>query len=56
MTTTTHVRNRLDSDLFSIAAIAFIGLGIVLLAGFSQFEAVHNVAHDTRHAFGFACH
>jgi cobalt transporter subunit CbtB len=33
-------------------------LGIVLLfgVGFSHVEAVHNAAHDTRHAAAFPCH
>lgn len=33
-------------------------LGVVLLwgVGFSHIEAVHNAAHDTRHANAFPCH
>jgi cobalt transporter subunit CbtB len=33
-------------------------LGVVLLTGvgFAHVEAVHNAAHDTRHANGFPCH
>lgn len=33
-------------------------LGLVLLygVGFAQTEAIHNGAHDARHAAGFACH
>lgn len=33
-------------------------LGVLLLtgAGFVQIEAVHNLAHDVRHANGFPCH
>ncbi|MSP02214.1 MAG: CbtB-domain containing protein [Acetobacteraceae bacterium] len=32
--------------------------GAVMLygVGFSTTEAVHNAAHDTRHATGFPCH
>lgn len=32
--------------------------GVLLLtgAGFVQIEAVHNAAHDARHANGFPCH
>ena len=33
-----------------------LGLGLVLLAGFSHVEALHNGAHDTRHSEGFPCH
>jgi cobalt transporter subunit CbtB len=33
-----------------------IGILVVGFVGFSQIEAVHNAAHDTRHANGFPCH
>ncbi|MEI6835075.1 MAG: CbtB domain-containing protein [bacterium] len=33
-----------------------IGIFIVGFVGFSQIGAVHNAAHDTRHANGFPCH
>jgi cobalt transporter subunit CbtB len=38
-------------------ACAFL-LGIVILygAGFVHTSAVHNAAHDARHALGFPCH
>lgn len=38
-------------------AAAFL-LGIVILygAGFASSPAVHNAAHDGRHAQGFPCH
>jgi cobalt transporter subunit CbtB len=38
-------------------ATAFL-LGVVMLygAGFVQTSAVHNAAHDMRHAQGFPCH
>ena len=35
---------------------ALLGLLLVYLAGFAQTEAIHNGAHDARHAAGFACH
>jgi cobalt transporter subunit CbtB len=39
-------------------ALVTLGLGLVLLfgVGFVQTPAVHNGAHDTRHANGFPCH
>jgi cobalt transporter subunit CbtB len=39
-------------------ALATMALGIVILfcVGFLQTPAVHNGAHDTRHANGFPCH
>jgi cobalt transporter subunit CbtB len=32
------------------------GLLILFCVGFMQIPAVHNGAHDTRHANGFPCH
>jgi cobalt transporter subunit CbtB len=47
----------LSATRVSACAFAFIlGLGIVLLTGFSHVDAVHNAAHDTRHALAFPCH
>ena len=34
----------------------FIGSSMVFTIGLSQVSAVHNAAHDTRHAIGFPCH
>ncbi|WPO39355.1 CbtB domain-containing protein [Tardiphaga sp. 42S5] len=33
-----------------------LGLFIVGVVGFSHISAVHNAAHDTRHANAFPCH
>jgi cobalt transporter subunit CbtB len=35
---------------------ALLGLVLLYAAGFAQTEAIHNGAHDARHASGFACH
>ncbi|WP_051692925.1 CbtB domain-containing protein [Marinobacterium lacunae] len=32
------------------------GILIIYAVGFLPLEAVHNAAHDTRHAFVFPCH
>jgi cobalt transporter subunit CbtB len=39
-------------------ALVTIAFGLVMLfcVGFLQVSAVHNGAHDTRHANGFPCH
>jgi cobalt transporter subunit CbtB len=41
-----------------LPAIFAAALGLLLLwgVGFSQLEAVHNAAHDTRHSNAFPCH
>jgi cobalt transporter subunit CbtB len=38
-----------------VVALVF-GLVLVGGVGFAQDMAVHNGAHDTRHALGFPCH
>jgi len=35
---------------------ALLGTFMMLGVGFAHVEAVHNSAHDTRHAFSFPCH
>ncbi|SFD64484.1 CbtB domain-containing protein [Roseivivax sediminis] len=35
---------------------ALIGVGIVTLTGHVQASALHDAAHDVRHATGFPCH
>ena len=41
-----------------LPALALLGFGIAMLygVGFATTDAVHNAAHDTRHATGFPCH
>jgi len=40
-----------------VAALAAVLLGVFLLGGvgFANSAAIHNAAHDTRHAFTFPC-
>ena len=33
-----------------------LGLGIIMIAGHVQASALHDAAHDVRHATGFPCH
>ncbi|MFC3119498.1 CbtB domain-containing protein [Jhaorihella thermophila] len=35
---------------------AVLGLGIITLTGHVQAQALHDAAHDVRHATGFPCH
>ncbi len=35
---------------------AVIGLGLIVLSGHVQADALHAAAHDVRHATGFPCH
>jgi cobalt transporter subunit CbtB len=46
-----------DSNLIAQAVLAMaLGLFIVGVVGFSHISAVHNAAHDVRHANAFPCH
>jgi cobalt transporter subunit CbtB len=42
--------------LIAGALTLFIGLTLIGGAGFAGNMAVHNGAHDMRHAIGFPCH
>lgn len=39
-----------------IGGALLLAILIVAGTGFSHIEAVHNAAHDTRHALAFPCH
>jgi cobalt transporter subunit CbtB len=39
-----------------LAAIFLLGAVMMFGVGFAQTSAVHNAAHDMRHAQGFPCH
>ena len=42
--------------LAAAALSAVLGVVLVWGVGFSQVEAFHNAAHDTRHSNAFPCH
>ena len=56
MTTKTIAASGSTTDIATIAFAAILGLGLSFAAGFSQAGAMHDVAHDSRHATGFPCH
>ncbi|MGI9352583.1 MAG: CbtB domain-containing protein [Rhizobiaceae bacterium] len=45
-----------QSRLLPIVFSAIIGLGIIFVVGHVQAGALHDAAHDVRHATGFPCH
>jgi cobalt transporter subunit CbtB len=49
---------RVERVAIMAPALATVALGLLVLfcVGFLQTPAVHNGAHDTRHADGFPCH
>ena len=40
----------------SALVATLLGAFLILGAGFAPISAVHNAAHDSRHAFAFPCH
>lgn len=56
-TKTTTVQTTITQSRRVIAmATLLFGFGLVFLTGFANSAAVHNAAHDTRHAMAFPCH
>ena len=47
---------RANTEILSIVAAAFLGLGLIFAAGMSHSAAAHDLTHDSRHAIGFPCH
>ncbi len=56
MTTQTLSTARSGSDLLALVFAAAVGLGLLFVAGFGHASALHDVAHDQRHAIAFPCH
>ena len=54
-TTQNFVATRTDTARAATFAIAF-GAFLVFLTGFAHTDALHNGAHNTRHALSFPCH
>ena len=55
-TATSVVNLSLSQRLVAGVLALVIGLVLVGGVGFASDMAVHNGAHDTRHALGFPCH
>jgi len=56
MITKTQSTTRVGSKMLAIVATAFLGLGVMMIAGHVQATTLHDAAHDVRHATGFPCH
>ncbi|WP_298936745.1 CbtB domain-containing protein [uncultured Ruegeria sp.] len=56
MTTQTLKASASRAGLIPAVFAVVLGLGIVTLAGHVQASALHDAAHDVRHATGFPCH
>ncbi|MGX5773480.1 CbtB domain-containing protein [Methylorubrum zatmanii] len=53
-TSATTIRSAEGARALLVAA--FLGLGLVFVAGFAPATVLHNAAHDFRHAQNFPCH
>lgn len=45
-----------SGTLLAVAFVALTGALTVFTVGLAQSAALHDAAHDTRHATGFPCH
>ena len=55
-TMTALVQSASKSIVLPALTAIVLGFGIVTLAGHVQAAALHDAAHDVRHATGFPCH
>lgn len=56
MLTKTLTATRIDGELAAIGTALLAGLMLLYVAGFAQASALHEAAHDPRHAIAFPCH
>lgn len=56
MNVKTQAVARPNSDVMSMVLVAFLGLGVLFVAGFANSTTLHDATHDIRHAAGFPCH
>ena len=56
MTTRTITAAKPASATLAALFAGLLGLGIISVAGHVQAAALHDAAHDVRHATGFPCH
>ncbi len=56
LTQTSPVTGERSGALLQAALAVAVGALLLGIVGFVQIDAMHNAAHDTRHATGFPCH
>jgi len=56
MTTKTLSTAKAGSGIAPILFSLILGLGLITITGHVQASALHDAAHDVRHATGFPCH
>ena len=53
---TALVQTAVKSNIMPVLAALVLGVGIIVVSGHVQAAALHDAAHDVRHATGFPCH
>ena len=57
MTTSTPVKSTaLSKAIGPVQLMLALGMALMFVAGHAQSAALHDAAHDVRHATGFPCH
>lgn len=58
MSTASSLSNAVSAQtgVLPLALAGLLGLFIIVFAGFSHMEVVHNAGHDYRHSMAFPCH
>ncbi|MEM5583245.1 MULTISPECIES: CbtB domain-containing protein [unclassified Roseibium] len=56
MTTQTYKSNLSIARIVPLAFAVVLGVAIISITGHVQAGALHDAAHDVRHATGFPCH
>jgi cobalt transporter subunit CbtB len=56
MTTQVQTASVARTGIVPVLFAAVLGLGLIAVAGHVQASALHDAAHDVRHATGFPCH
>ncbi|WP_132804956.1 CbtB domain-containing protein [Tepidamorphus gemmatus] len=56
-TTTSLSQPAAVSSRLTVASVVFLmGAAVVFVTGFAHPQALHDAAHDARHALSFPCH
>lgn len=56
MATQTKTAAASRTGILPVMLAVVLGLGVITLTGHVQAAALHDAAHDVRHATGFPCH
>lgn len=56
MTTQTKTQTQSAARFVPAVFVAVLGLVMITITGHVQAAALHDAAHDVRHATGFPCH